>query len=169
MEKEKIGIRALDIQIAVCLCVCIISAYLCPYVQALSACTAVIICSQDKVKVSWNTGLTRLIITVIGGIVGMCVVVLDDLIQNTWIFVGMVFIGILITILICKIVKVPYISARIGCITFILVATVATGSYRITYGVYRILGTTYGILVTVAISWIFSLIMEREKKVIKVK
>lgn len=154
MNKQKVKLDGLDIRIAIAVAICLLTAKLCPYIQCLSACTAVILCTQDNAKICQKTGITRLIITLVGGITGIMVVLLDNVIQNYYIFILMAIVGILLTLLICKTCKVPYISARIGCVTFVLVAIVAVGGERINYAALRLVGTFYGVAVTLVIAWV---------------
>lgn len=146
----------MDVQIALGVTICLLSAVFLPWLQSLSAGTAVMLCSQDSVKVSWKTGLTRLIITLIGGGVAVLAVLIDSQINNQYAYMILVFLGLLLTILLCKAAKVPYISARIGCVTFILVATVSQGTARMTYALMRLVGTFYGVLIALTLTFIFS-------------
>ena len=69
--------------------------------------------------------------------------------------------GILLTLFLCKKAKVPYINARIGGVTFILVTCTLAGSARIWYGVFRFVSTLYSVLVVLLVTWIW----ERRKMV----
>lgn len=154
MNEQKIKLTGLDIRIAIAIGICILTSKLFPYIQVLSACTAVILCTQDNAKIGWKNGITRLTITIVGGIMGILVVLLDNVIQNYYIFTLMAIVGILLTLLICKACKVPYIAARIGSVTFILVVIVASGTGRIDYAVLRLGGTLYGVVISLIIALI---------------
>ncbi len=58
----------------------------------------------------------------VGGLCGMLVVWIDTLVNNEWLMVVLVAAGVLLTLILCKKAKVPYINARIGGVTFVLVA-----------------------------------------------
>lgn len=105
--------------------------------------------------------MNRIIITFIGGLIGIGVILLDNIIGNDWIMAGMVFLGILVTLLLCKAAKVPYINARIGGVTFILVTCTLQGSLRIYYGCFRFISTIFGVLVVMLVTWIFSLFSKK--------
>lgn len=158
MSASKAKIDLLDIRIAIAVAICLLAARFIPHLQALSACTAVILCMQEDAKISWKTGVTRLIITLIGGIAAIIVILLDGMIQNEWVFYLMAALGILFVIWGCKLANVPYISTRIGCVTFVLVILVASGADRIFYALYRLAGTFFGVVVAVVITALFSLL-----------
>lgn len=102
-----------------------------------------------------------MIITLVGGIVGILVVILDNQIQNEWVFIALAMAGILLTLWACKLTGVQYINAMIGCITFILVIMVMPGQQRILYAGLRLLGTAYGVVVSLVINAIFEFIYLR--------
>lgn len=162
MNEQKVKVTGLDIRIAIAIGICLLTAKFCPYLQPLSACTAVILCTQDNAKISWKTGVTRLIITIVGGVIGILVALIDNEIQSDYVFILMVCAGIPLIILIYKALKVPYISARIGCVTFVLVVVVAAGSERISYAVFRLIGTFYGVVISFVIAWIAGQLPERK-------
>jgi uncharacterized membrane protein YccC len=82
---------------------------------------------------------------------------------NQWIFLLLVAIGLLATLWGCKLVKLPYISARIGAVTFILVVMIQSGLDRIDFALLRLVGTLYGVVVAIAVSYIFKLIGKGKK------
>jgi len=120
MEKTKASVNKVDIQVAIAIGICIITALFVPQLQQMTACIAVLLCLQDSVKVSWKAGVTRLIITLIGGV------------------------------------------------TFILVVLTKPGMERVTYAIFRLVSTMYGVLAVLLVACIFSLIF-REKEVADMK
>lgn len=152
---ETIG--KLDIEIAVAIVLCLISTLFLPFLQSMTACISVLLCVQDTAKLSLKAGLIRLLITVIGGAVAVLVVWLDVQIGNRWIFILMAGAGILLTLWGCKMAKVPYINARIGGVTFILVILTKQGMDRIPYAVFRLVSTAYGVLMVLLVTWLFQL------------
>ena len=85
----------------------------------------------------------------------ICVVALDNVFANEWLMVLMVTAGVLLTLYFCKLAKVPYINARIGGVTFILVACTFAGNARIYYAVFRFISTFYAVLVVLLVTWVF--------------
>ena len=166
---EKAGISKLDIRIAVAVAICSLTSTILNYlgfkftygemhlevIQKMTACIACLLCCQDNTKISYKAGVNRLIITAIGGMIGILVIFLDNLIGNQWIMVGLIALGILLTLFLCKAAKVPYINARIGGVTFVLVTCTLTGSARVWYGVFRLVSTFYGVLVVLLVTWCF--------------
>lgn len=152
VKTTRSGIDRLDIHIVIAMGICLLSSHFIPFFQVMTACIAVLLCMQDSLKVSWKAGVTRMIITAIGGLVGIAVILADMRIGNDWIFLALFMLGALLTLLACKLAKVPYISARIGGVTFVLVVLTKTGADRILYAVIRLGCTFYGVAVVLAVA-----------------
>lgn len=177
-KTEKVGVTLLDARMAVAVLICfavstVLSRLGCTFsygerqleiIQKMTACIACLLCSQDTVKVSAKAGLNRVIITFIGGVVGIVVIAIDDAVANDWVMAIMVALGILATLCLCKAAKVPYINARIGGVTFILVTCTLQSSARIYYGVFRLLSTVFGVVVVILVSWVFGLFTKKKKQ-----
>ena len=167
----KLGITALDMRIVISIGICYLTALLFDYfglkfsfgemrleiIQKMTPCITCLLCCQDNTMISRKTGVTRLIVTALGGIAAIVVVCLDNVIGNQWIGIVLIMLGTLVTLLLCKLAKVPYISTRIGGVTFILVACTLPGYARIWYAIFRLLSTFYGVLVVLLVTWIFQL------------
>ena len=170
-QTEEAKITSLDIRMAVAVLVCFLVSTICSkagltlsvegrnieVVQKMTMCIACMLCCQDNTKISWRAGVNRIIITFIGGLVGICVIFLDNLIGNDWVMAILVMLGILVTLFLCKAAKVPYINARIGGVTFILVTCTFQSTARIYYGCFRLLSTIIGVLIVMLVTWCFSL------------
>ncbi len=173
IEEPKITI--LDVRIAVSVLLCFLISMVLSHagflftigekhieiVQKMTACISCLLCCQDNLMISRKAGINRIIITFIGGLVGIGVILLDNVTGNDWIMAAMVFIGIIVTLLLCKAARVPYINARIGGVTFILVTCTLQGSERIYYGCFRFISTLVGVLVVILVTWIFSLFSKK--------
>lgn len=169
MKPEKPAISCLDVRIAIAVAVCCLSATILnllgakfayggmklEIIQKMTACITCLLCCQDTEQISKKAGLNRLIITAVGGIVGMIVVWIDTRVSAQWLLVVMVAAGVLLTLFLCKAAKVPYINARIGGVTFILVTCTLSGHARIWYAVFRFVSTLYGVAVVLAVTWLF--------------
>ena len=176
--KTKLSIDRLDVRIAVAVAICYLTATILDVlnikftygtmhleiIQKMTACITCLLCCQDDQPSSRKAGINRLIITAIGGIVAIVMIALDDLIQNPWVMVPLAFVGILLTLSFCKAAKVPYINARIGGVTFILVSTTLSGSSRIIYGIFRFVSTFYGVLIVMLVGWIFSSLSKKVER-----
>lgn len=163
MNKLSVAIDRKDVKIAIAVGICLLTSKLFPVIQYMAACFAAILCMQDNAKMSWKMGLYRLIITAIGGAVGILVVLADNMLQNQWLLIPMVMAGVLLTLWGCKLAKVPYITAMIGCITFLIVVMIMPGTQRIAYAGLRLLGTAYGVIVSLAVNVSVEFILVSEK------
>ncbi len=168
-ENRKI-IERLDVQIAVSVVICYLTGALLnalnvkaavgnmnlEIIQKMTACITCLLCCQETRTAEKKAGINRLIITAIGGIMGIGVVALDNLIGNRWILAVLIFAGILLTFLLCKVAKVPYVNARIGGVTFVLVTLTLSGPARMVYAALRFVSTLYGVLVVTLVGYLFS-------------
>lgn len=179
MTPEKPAISCLDARIAVAVGICCLTATILnllgakftygemrlEIIQKMTACISCLLCCQDTTQISKKAGINRLIITAIGGIVGIAVMWIDTLAANQWLLVLMVAAGVLLTLFLCKAAKVPYINARIGGVTFILVTCTLTGYARMWYAVFRFVSTLYGVLVVLLVTWAFGLLPKKNAAV----
>lgn len=124
-------------------------------IQRMTACISCLLVSQDNTEITCKAGKNRLIITAIGGVFGIIVSVLDSAIGNQWLMVCMVAAGVLLTLVACKLAKVPYINARIGGVTFILVACTLTANARVLYAIFRFISTFFAVVVVMLVTWLF--------------
>lgn len=172
MQKEEIKVTVLDVRIAVAILICCLTTTVLKQfgivfeyngmtlevIQTMTACITCLLCCQDNEKISFKSGVNRLIITAIGGGVGILVVFLDDMIGNKWFLTVMIALGIVLTLFLCKAAKVPYINARIGGVTFVLVTCTLSSSARIWYAVFRLVSTFYGVLAVLIVTFLFGAI-----------
>ncbi len=177
MENEKTKITGVDIRIAVSILLCCITAVALDVlgikfsfgemkleiIQKMTTCIACLLCCQDSTKISFKAGINRLIITAIGGGVGLIAVLCDNALQNEWLMVCLIFAGVLATLLLCKVAKVPYINARIGGVTFILVSYTLSGPARFVYAIFRLVSTFYGVFVVLAVTWVWEKIIQKNE------
>lgn len=158
-NNQKIAVTGLDIRIGIAimlsLLVCHITSGLGFQLQSLAACTGAVMCVQENGKASWKAGLTRLLGVVCGGAVGIVVVLIQSRFDNAHLFMILCGVAVVVNLLLCKVVKMPYVTARVSCMTFLLVVLVLQGTSRINYAFGRFLGTLVGALVSllVAVVW----------------
>ena len=178
METEtKASVTLLDVRIAIAVLICCLTSTILDYfglrfqvgemrlevIQKMSACISCLLCCQDNVPVSRKAGINRLIITAIGGLSGIVVICMDNVLGDPWIMTGMIALGILATLLLCKAARVPYINARIGGVTFILVTCTLSGTARIWYGIFRFVSTFYSVLIVLLVTWIFQKAVKKQR------
>lgn len=158
-NNQKAAVTGLDIRIGIAimlsLLVCHIASGLGFQLQSLAACTGAVMCVQENGKASWKAGLTRLLGVVCGGAVGIVVVLIQSKFDNAYLFMILCGVAVVVNLLLCKVVKMPYVTARVSCMTFLLVVLVLQGTARINYAFGRFLGTLVGALVSllVAVVW----------------
>lgn len=158
-SKKRFSLKLLDFKIAFSIALCMLTYYcLIPGLQVLGACTAALMCCQDTDKMSIKSGITRVLGTVIGGIVAVLVVLADNAIGNTIVFVVLSFVGIVVALFVFRALKFEPMPSRVGCITVILVLVVLGGNARISYAVSRVIATVFGAVVAVIVSTVFNLI-----------
>jgi uncharacterized membrane protein YgaE (UPF0421/DUF939 family) len=156
-KNQAVFLNKIDLEIALASGICLAAANFIPNFQAMTACIATLLCVQEGIKPSLKAGITRLIVTAIGGIIGIVIVLLDVYAASQWLFVVLTMFGVTAVLWGCRLAGVPAFNARIGGVTFILVVLTKTGSERIPYALFRLLSTLYGIaavlLVTAVISF----------------
>lgn len=165
--KNKISVTGIDVSIGVtvmlCLLVCHVAGLLGLQLQALSTCTGAVMCVQDSKKASWGAGLNRILGVICGGVAGIAVVLVDNVIQIDLVFYLLMGIGVVLNLLLCKLVKLPFVQARVSCMSLMLVTLVLQGSARINYAFGRLLGTLVGAVVALLVSMAFSAILQKKK------
>lgn len=123
-------------------------------IQKMTACISCLLCCQDGLEASKKAGITRVLVTAVGGAVGVGAVAFDlALGSNVWIFVPLVAVGLVVTLCACRLAGAPAFNARIGGITYLLVACTLTGTNRMWYAVFRLVSTVFGALVVFAVTW----------------
>ncbi len=171
-KNQSVGITNVEIRIAIGVVICLFVCHFAPsidsvqlggmslFLQPLAACTAVVMCTQDIDKATWNSGLTRLLGVICGGVSGILVAVIDGFIGNDYIFYVLCGFGLLLNALLGQLVKLPSIAIRVSMISFCLVTLLTSGNARIMYAADRFVGTLFGALV----AWIIALIWTRIRK-----
>lgn len=166
---QEAKVTRLDLRMAISVFICVLTATILdaaglefPFgqmhlevIQKMTAAISCMLVCQESVPISWKAGVNRLIITAVGGVIGIVVILLDNAIGNGYVMSILVGVGIVVVLYLCKLTKVPYINCRIGCVTFILVTCTLSGSARIYYGIFRFISTFYGVLVVMLVTWIF--------------
>lgn len=154
--QNKIGLTGLEFRIGITivltLLVCKLSEILGFSIQALAACTGAVMCVQEGGKASLGACKNRVLGVICGGIVGVGVVLLDNLIGVDLVFYLLVGLGIMANFLLCKVAKLPLVQARVSCMTVLLVVLVLGGDARINYAIGRFIGTLVGALIAWAVS-----------------
>ncbi len=154
--KNEITLSGLELRIGITIVLCLLVCKLCEIlgfsIQALAACTGAVMCVQEGGKASFGACKNRVVGVICGGVVGIAVVLLDNLIGMDLVFYLLVGLGIMANFLLCKVAKLPLVQARVSCMTVLLVVLVLGGPARINYAIGRFIGTLIGALVAWAVS-----------------
>ena len=157
--KSEITLSGLELRIGITIVICLLVCKLCELlgfsIQALAACTGAVMCVQEGGKASFGACKNRVVGVVCGGIVGIAVVFLDNLIGMDLVFYLLVGLGIMANFLLCKVAKLPLVQARVSCMTVLLVVLVLGGPARINYAIGRFIGTLIGALVAWGVSTVW--------------
>ncbi len=151
-KKYKLGLRAIKTAISVFLCLLI--AFIFNRTDTLFASIAAIICLQPTYNETFNSGLQRLVGTLIGGVVGYLILLAIYKLpfkEITTLFVAP--IAILTVIYICNVINQPS-SVSISCIVVLSVVMWPNGniSDSFLYVVNRVLDTSMGIVVAMLVN-----------------
>jgi len=130
-------------------------------IQKATACISCLLCCQDMADASRGAGAMRVLVTAVGAACGMAVVALDQLLgSNPWLLAVLTAVGVAATLCLCRLAGAPAFNARIGAISFLLVAGTLTGTARLWYAVFRLVSTVFGALV----AWIVTSLMSGGKR-----
>lgn len=161
LEFPKVGMRMVKTAVAVVVCFFLFLPFWVrvpageydPFkdVGPFYACIAAIICMQSSVKQSVRQGVSRVIGTCIGGLVGLGILFLDDLIGQSVVTGLMMGGGVILTLWICNLIKRPA-ACSISCIVVCVVMLNHNGPDRYLYTLFRVLETTVGIVTAVAVN-----------------
>ena len=148
----KLGLRAIKTAISVFLCLLI--AYILNRTDTLFASIAAIICLQPTYNKTFNSGLQRLVGTVIGGIVGYLILLAIYKLPFKEITTLLIApIANLIVIYICNFIGQPA-SVSISCIVVLSVVMWPDGNISDTlmYVINRVLDTSMGIIIAMLVN-----------------
>ena len=176
MEPAKLEINVLDIKIIIAVGLCVLTSTVLgalgikftygqmqlDIIQKATAAIACLLCVQDNLGASKGAGWLRIKVTAMAAIASLLVVSLDSFINNQWISVLLLMAGVLLTMLLCKLIKAPYMNCRIGAISYVLIAVTLSSQARIVYAIFRVISTIYGVLVVIFVTWIFGLFSKRK-------
>lgn len=152
-EFPKIGLRTIKSGIAVFLCLLLLPS------EPFFACLTAVICLQDTVYNSINTGINRGVGTILGASFGLLFLLffrtLESCISNNYLSKLIIYIiiavGIILMIYICNILKRPG-AINVTCIAFLGVTTAHAYSDPLFYATNRIVETILGIVISILVN-----------------
>lgn len=126
-------------------------------IQKMTACISCLLCCQASAEETRKAGGLRVLVTAIGGVCGMAVVAADlALGSNPWVLALLMAAGLVPTLCLCRLAGAPAFNARIGAISYLLVAATLTGTARLWYALFRVVSTVFGALVVWAVTALMS-------------
>ncbi len=146
MKLPKLGMRNIKTGLAVMVCI-IVSKYMVE--NPMYSTVACIISMQDTVKGSVKAGFNRVKGTIIGGIVGYLMVLLNP---GDPILCG---IGAMITIYMCNLFKLNN-AITVASVTFASIHMGVIVSDPARYSIFRVIDTSIGVLVAIVINYIIA-------------
>ena len=146
MKLEKMGMRTTKTGIAVMICV-ILGQFLIK--NPFYAAAGCIISMQDTVKGSMKAGMNRVKGTILGGIIGFLIVLINP---GEIILSG---VGVMVTIYICNMFKLNK-SILVACVTFLSIHLGIIDTNPAQYSFFRVLDTSIGVIIGVLINYIIA-------------
>ena len=164
---EEAKITFLDLRIVLSVLICLLSAELLnqlgikyhygkmdlEILQHMTAAISCLLVCQKDGHTSTKAGINRIILTAIGGGLGIVIALFDNYIfYSPWLDVLLITIGVLAALFLCKLAGLPYVNARIGGVTCILVAGTLSGTARVPFAIFRFISTIYGAVISVLVT-----------------
>lgn len=129
-------------------------------IQRVTACISCLLCCQDESTATAKAGRMRVLVTAVGAATGIAVVALDlALGSDPWVFAPLVSVGVVLALCLCRLAGAPAFNARIGAISYLLVACTLSGEARLWYALFRLVSTIFGAAVVWGVSRLLELVV----------
>lgn len=148
MNIPKVGRRNLKTAIAVA--ICLITLPLIGFNQPFYACIAAILSMQDTPENSWQYGKTRLKATLLGGIVGIIFIFVNQMAFDWKLFSIITPLGIIVSIYLCNLVNWKSASGT-ACVVYCSVLINHSDDMYI-FALDRMIETILGVLIAVLVN-----------------
>ena len=159
MERSSWIPARLDIQIGITIVLCL---FLCHWanamgirIEALAVTTGALMCVQDSTKAAYTTSLIRMLGIICGGLLGVGIAVIDNLVGQPSVFYLLCGVGVVANLLLCKRLQMIYVQARVSALTLLLVVMVFEGTDRLAYALNRFVGSLVGAVIALIVTFIF--------------
>ena len=153
--RDRFPVTDAELRIGIGLTLALLLSHFFPSIQPLSAGTAIIMCTQDGEALTWKSGLSRMEGVLVGGLIALAVVALDNAANNPYLFALLCGVGTVLNLAACRMLKMPAVVGKVSCITFALVTLATQGEVRFRYALLRLLGTAVGALLALLIAWLW--------------
>ncbi len=144
----KIGMR--NIKTAISVFICLLVFELINRDNPIFACIAAVICVQNTIIDSKETGISRIIGTIIGGLAGAFTLFIVNTFFNHKILIFIIPLGIMLLIKICVTINMK--KAVVICCVVFLVITMNYDEGYILYTFNRVLDTSIGIIIALLVN-----------------
>ncbi|MDF2615916.1 MAG: fusaric acid resistance family protein [Sedimentibacter sp.] len=152
MNLPRIGMRNIKTTLSVFLCLLLFD--IISRENSIYACVAAVICMQNTIVDSLEKGVSRVLGTIVGGLVGIFVlfVVSEIFIVNEDMMIFIIPLGIILLIEICVMIDQKQ-AVVISCVVYlsILISKNRDGGY-VLYTVNRVLDTSIGIVIALLVN-----------------
>ena len=151
-KEYKLGLRAIKTAIAVAICA--LTSMFFNHEDIFCACIASVICMEQTYAQTWETGINRIIGTLIGGTVGYnALESICSFPTYEWIRVILLPLCILIVVYTCNVINRKQ-AVSIGCVVIIVILSRSGSSTSSTlqYVIQRVLDTLLGVFVAMIIN-----------------
>lgn len=152
MNLPRIGMRNIKTTLSVFLCLLLFD--IINRENSIYACVAAVICMQNTIVDSLEKGVSRVLGTIVGGLVGIFVlfVVSEIFIVNEDMMIFIIPLGIILLIEICVMIDQKQ-AVVISCVVYlsILISKNRDGGY-VLYTVNRVLDTSVGIIIALLVN-----------------
>lgn len=145
LKIPKLGLRNIKTAISVCICLVLFSK------DPFFATVAAIMCMQDTVENSLKIGFTRIIGTLLGGILGLIFLNLTRFLNADFFIPLITGIGVSSAIYLCNAIKKPASSAM-SSLVLVAIMIAPAGSSAFHYAFKRTIETTLGIIVAILVN-----------------
>ena len=161
MERTSWKPERMDVQIGVTI---VLSLLLCRWagIEALAVTTGALMCVQDSTKAAYHSSLIRMAGVFWGGLLGVVIAVIDNVLGEPCIFCLLCGVGVVANLMLCKRLGMIYVQARVSALTLLLVVMVFEGADRLVYAVNRFAGSLLGALIALAVTFVFGRLSARE-------
>lgn len=119
---------------------------------AFYACIAAVICLQSSVGKTVHQGVSRLIGTGIGGLLGLLVLTTDRLLSHPWFLALMLGLGTVLVIWLCNVIRRPA-ACSIAVVVLCVILFNHSGPERYIYAVSRMFETAVGVVMAIVINY----------------
>ena len=131
-------------------------------IEALAVATGALMCVQDSAKATYASSLVRMAGILFGGLLGVVIVVLDNILMEALLFYLLCGAGVVANLLLCKGFGMTHIQARVSTLSLLQVVMVFDGSDRLAYALDRFIGSLAGAVISLAVTFVFGKLAHKQ-------